>query len=226
MRRFLTAGLLGLAVFTPQSRAADDALAPVLKTAAGWDNYRFTVEEKPGAGTGGAVEGAYQKGKPLHCKADRIEFFKKGEALVYLDGGRWQRSKRGITSDPLRVLGGVAKVNTLRLPHEELAALAKIAGAATKEKAKDGGRTVYRVTLGKEAARQLARTEHRGVVQGGTARFWLSADGKLVKYSVSLRLQGRLGSADVNGTAVKTIALDKVGATKVEVPQEARKALE
>lgn len=227
MKRLLLIALLGLAVmaFPPESRAAGDGddLAAVLKKAGGWESYAFTAEEKPGPGTGRLIEVRFQKGKPLFCKADRIEFFKNGDAAAYREGDRWLRSKTGTTSDPLRVLGAVAKVRAVRLPHEELTALGKTIGTVKKEQ--DGDQTVYTVELSAEAARLQARPEHRGVAQGGSARFWVEG-GRLVKYTVTIKLQGRIGGADVDGTAVKTVTVSGVGTTEVAVPEAARKALE
>jgi hypothetical protein len=229
-RLLLTAILASLAgmPFLSLALAASDSddLAQALKKAGGWESYRFTAEEQPGPGTGGALEGGYQKGKPLSFKADRIEFFKKGEAIAYLDSDRWLRSRTGTLSDPLRVLGALAKVNAARLPHEEATSLAKAVGAVKKEKAKDGGHAVYSAELNAESARSLARSEHRGVAQSGSARFWIDGDGKLVKYTVTIKLQGRIGGADVDGTVVKNVSVSGIGSTRVTVPEGASKALE
>jgi len=227
MTRTLLSGVLSaLAVpaLLPGGLAAGDTddLATALKKAGGWDSYRFTAEEKPG--TGGTLEARYQKGKPLFCKADGIEFFRQGEVVAYREGERWLRSRTGTTSDPLRVLGAVAKVRAVRLPHEEAAVLANSAGSARKEK--DGGQTAYNAELSAEVARSLARPEHRGVAQGGSARFWVGDGGKLLKYTLTIKLQGRIGGADVDGSVVKTVTLSGVGATEVKVAEAARKALE
>jgi len=217
--------LLGLAMIAPvPATDGGEGLVPVLKKPGGWESYRFTVEAQPGAG--GKLEGRYQKGQPLACKADRIELFRKGEVIVYGDAGKWQKSRTGRLSDPLRVLGAVAKVRTVRLPHEEVAALAKAVRSVKKAEAKEGGQTVYSAALDREAAQSLARPEHKGVAQGGSARFWVSKDGTLAKYAVSIRVQGRIGGADIDGTMTKTVTLSGVGSTKVEVPEAARKALE
>jgi hypothetical protein len=218
--------LIGSATLAPLAAAADagEDLAPVLKKAAVWESYRFSIEAQPGAS--GKLEGTYQKGKPLACKADRIELFKKGEGIVYSDAGKWHKSRTGRLSDPLRVLGAVAKVRTVRLPHEEVAALAKVVRSVKKAEAKEGGQTVYSSSLDREAAQGLARPEHKGVAQGGTARFWVDKDGSLTKYAVSIRVQGRIGGADIDGTMTKTVTLSGAGSTKVEIPEAARKALE
>jgi hypothetical protein len=204
--------------------ATDAELHKALHKTIAADSYAFTVNEQ--AGPPNVVEGKYQKGQPLYCKAEKIECFKKADAVVYREKDEWLRSKTGTVSDPLRVLGAIAKVRTLKVPHEELAVLAKVCKEVKKTAAKEDGLTVYASDLGAEAAKQLARTEHQGVAQGGSARVWVNGEGIVVKYAVSLRLQGRLGNAEIDGTASRTVTLGGLGATKVEVPDAARKALE
>ena len=221
MRRVVMAAACLLGSTTLAAEGGEE-LAPVLKKAQGWESYRFAVEAQPGAG--GKLEARYQKGQPLACKADQIELFKKGEVVAYKDAGKWQKSRTGRLSDPLRVLGAVVKVRTVRLPHEELATLAK--SVRSVKKAKEGGQTVYSAALDKEAAQALARSEHKGVAQSGSARFWLNKDGQLAKYTVSIRVQGRIGGADIDGTMTRTVVLSGVGSTKVEIPEAARKVLE
>lgn len=225
-RALITAICLLCPATVPSATAADagEELAPILKKAVAWESYHFTVEARPGAG--GSLEGTYQKGKPLACKADRFELFKKGAVIVYGDAGKWQKSRTGRLSDPLRVLGAVAKVRGVRLPHEELAAVAKAARAVKKGPGKQAGQTVYSATLDADAARALARPEHKGVARSGSARFWVDKDGALLKYALDIRVQGRLGGADIDGTDSKTVTLSGAGSSKVEVPEAARKALE
>jgi hypothetical protein len=220
--------LLLSVVAAPRARADEpaDELAKALKKAASADSYAFTVEEMPGAGSGGGLEAKYQKGQPLWCKADKIEFYKQGDAVVYRDGEQWQRSKRGTLSDPLRVLGAVAKVNVVRLPHEELAGFEKLLKEVRPAKDKEDGNTVYGADLTDEAVKKLARTEHRDVARSGSARVWVDDKGNVVKYVVTLKLQGRVGNAEIDGTATRTTTLSGAGGTKVEVPEAAKKALE
>src|SRR5215471_18564810 len=88
-------------VRTRQRDAPAEALTAVLRKASGWESYTITVEEKPGPGTPGALEAKYRKGQPLACKADRIDLFKRGDTVVYREGDRWVKSRRGRLSDPL-----------------------------------------------------------------------------------------------------------------------------
>jgi hypothetical protein len=104
--RFIAAAplvLLAISAAAAQDAAGD--LAAAVKKAAGWDSYAFAVEQPPGA-----AEGRYQKGQPLHVRADKMEFYREKDEIVYLDGTQWHRLKRGSTlSPPLRVLGGLSK---------------------------------------------------------------------------------------------------------------------
>src|SRR5690349_6654074 len=109
MTRLLSLSLVvALGIVAAARGAADEDLAKAVKKAPA-DGYAFLINEDPGPGTGGATEAKYQKGKPLWVKADNIEFFRQGDVLVYKDKDAWQRSRTGTVSDPLRVLGGVAK---------------------------------------------------------------------------------------------------------------------
>lgn len=186
-------------------------------------NYQFRFEESGPPSP--PVEGKFQKGLPVHFRADGIEFYRAGEVLVYKDKDAWQRTRTGTLSDPLRILGPSAKVRAARLPHEELAQLDKFWTAVRKSK--DGkGQTLLTGDLDEKGAKALARSENRPVAQGGKAQVWLDAKGQVVRYQITIRLLGRLGDAEVDGTATKAVAVSRVGTTKVEVPAEAKKVLE
>src|SRR6266542_2502475 len=116
---------------------AEINLPAATKTTAAMASYRFTIEAEPGKGIAAKVEGKYQKGQPVWFKADKISFFRKGEALVYEQNGEWKRSKTGVESDPLLILGGAAKVRAARLPHEELAGFEKNLKEVKKSPTKD-----------------------------------------------------------------------------------------
>ena len=186
-------------------------------------SYTFAVDERPGGGTSGAFTGKYVRGQPIYFQADGIDFFRQGQALAYAQGGQWHRSKTGVESDPLRVLGAVAKVRRARLPHEELAGFAK--HIQRVRKAQEKGQAVYRGDLTDAAVKQLAPAEFCPVARGGQARVWVSG-GQVTKYAVTLRLEGRLGNAEIDGTAQRTVTLSDAGRTAFEVPAAARKALE
>ena len=211
----------------PQASAQKEGdLQTALKRVGTASSYTFTVEETPSPGGKGPVSGRFQKGQPLAVTADKIECFRDGDKIVYREGDAWHRSKTGTVSDPLRVLGAISKVRTVRLPHEELAAFADIAkvsdGLAISPDGKTATRTVLKLKL--EAARQLAPSQHKQVVQAGQIELRTEAD-CVVSYKIELRLQGRLGNAEIDGSHTRSVTLSQVGTTKVEVPDAARQAL-
>jgi hypothetical protein len=217
----------GILTASGTARAGDKGAAQELgqaaDKAAAAKSYSFQIEERPGRGTGGAFTGKYVQGQPTFFKADGIEFFKTDKALAYEQGGKWHRSKTGTESDPLRILGAVAKVRRATLPHEELAGFVKNLKAVKKDQEK--GQTVYRGELTDAAVKKLAPSEFRSVAQSGTATVWVDA-GQVTRYMISLRVKGRLGGAEVDGTSVRVVTLSDAGTTKLAVPPAARKALE
>jgi hypothetical protein len=202
------------------SAADDDDLARALRAIRQADSYAFALRE----GGGGAVEGKYQKGRPPSFTTDRIDFFRKGDALVYRQGGRWQKAKTGTRSDPLAILGASAKVRGAHLPHEELADLAK--HLQDVKKVEGRRHTVYSAGLTERGAQALAKPADREVARGGTARLWVDGQGRLTHYEITVRLKGRRGNADVDGEATRAATIKGLGGTKVDVPDEVRKLLE
>jgi hypothetical protein len=226
IRRLTALGLAGLLLAGVAVAGDEKDLAALAGKAATWKGYAFTVEQTPGPAAGKPLEGAYQAGQPVRFKADGIEFYRQGQTLVYQDGGRWQKSRTGTLSDPLRILGPSARVRAVAvLPHEELASLAGDLADVKKLPGEEQGATVYTGKLTAKALQKWAPPEVRSVAREGTVRVWAS-NGEVVRYAVTLRLEGRLGNAEVNGTSTRTVSLRGVGSTKVEVPDAARKALE
>jgi hypothetical protein len=226
MKRFmflLFLACLPFVVGADKPSVADKELAAALEKTAALESYQFKVE---GRAAQDSVEGTYQKNQPISFKAEKIEFLKKGDVLAYNQGDEWKRSKTGIESDPLRILTASAKVRSARLAHEELATLAKVCKDATKLDKKEDGFTVYTAELTDDGAKKLAPTESQNVAKGGKVKLWVDKDGVVVKYSINIRLQGRQGNAEVNGTSEKTVTLSEIGKAKVEVPDGAKKALE
>lgn len=178
-------------------------------------SYRFSMQTNAGAALA-----TYQKDAPLHVVADKIEFFRHGDVLVYKDAGRWQRTRTGTLSDPLRILGPSAKVRAVRLPHDDLSIVSKMLSNLKQ---------ADRIVSGEfdaVAAKKLAPIEDRDLARGGTAKFWLDADGRLVKYEIAIRVQGRRGNADVDGVITRTVALFDIGKARALVPKEAKAALD
>jgi hypothetical protein len=227
MNRKIVCVFASVLVLAPVAISAegDAELAKSLEKSSALERYTFQIENKGGNGNA-IVEGTYQKGQPVFLQAERIPFYKAGDVLVYKQGDTWKRSKRGIESDPLLILGASAKVTAARLPHEELGALAKGVKEPKKGDKKEKDCWVFSGDLTPEGARKLAPTEFQDVARSGNARVWVNEDGAVVRYALSIRVQGKRGNAEVDGTVEKTVKLGDIGTAKVEVPEGAKKALE
>jgi len=207
--------------FASGVQAGETDLAKALQAVIAAESCQFTTQAP---NTGAGVDAKYQKGSPLHVRADGIEFFRKGDVLVYKQGDIWQRTRTGTLSDPLRILAATSKVRAVRVPQEELAQIGKALTNVKKTMAK--AETILSSELNVEAVRQLARTEDRDLARDGTAKFWLDDRGRLAKYEIAIRVQGRRGNAEVDGVVTRTVWVSAVGTTKVEVPVAAKKVLE
>jgi hypothetical protein len=219
--------LMSLAGVCALPGRAADGPAEALKTAldktrmAG--SYAFTLAES-GAGPASQVEAKYQKGQPLFCQAEGLDCYKQGEEIVYKQGDQWLRSKRGTLSDPLRVLGAIARVRSVILPHEELAGFER--SFKEVKEAREDRLTVYSGELTEETAKKLVRPNFREIARGGTARVWVDGDGNVAKYTITLHVRGRVGNAEVDGMPTRTMTLTGLNGTKIEIPDAAKKALE
>jgi hypothetical protein len=47
-----------------------------------------------------------------------------------------------------------------------------------------------------------------------------------IKYEIAIRVQGTRGNAEVDGVMTRTVTINEVGKTKIELPAGAKKALE
>ena len=196
--------------------SGDDAAKSILEATA-TDKYIFEVETR-----NSKVDGRFRQGSPLSVRADGIEFFRQGQRLVYLQDGKWQRTRTGTLSDPLRILGPTAKVQSVRVPHEELAQLSK--SLKNAKKSGDLGTFILSGEFGEAEARELARSEDREVARGGIVSVRIE-NGKVVKYQFAITLKGRRGNADVDGIAETTVTIRYPVGVSYEVPVEVMKTL-
>jgi hypothetical protein len=188
-------------------------------------SYAWTSEESPGVG-GAPVQARCEKNKPLHVIADKLECYRQANAVVYLGDQGWARSRTGTLSDPLRILGSVAKVRSLALPHEEAAILLGAKLAAKPNSWKQDGKTMkYVFALKDETVRKLTPMQYSQVTQEGEAEIWLEAR-NLVRYRIQIGLRGTIGNAEIDGQYVHVVSLSQIGQTTVVPPAAAMKLLE
>ena len=221
--------LLAGPLFAADSSPKDDVMAAAQKLAAAasysWEQTVVVPESarfKPGP-----TEGKTEKGGATYVKMSfgdiTTEIVMKGGKTAVTDpDGNWQSltnmeiDANGIgTEGPTRFLVGM--VHNFKVP----AAQATNLVALVSELKKDGD--TYSGDLTEAGAKAQFRF---GTVTNpkGSAKFWLK-DGRLSKYEY--RVQGKV---DFNGNEMDldrdtTVEIKDVGATKVEVPEGAKKVL-
>lgn len=229
MRYLLSLGILGmlatsvLADDSSKDTKLPDELARALKQLTDADSYGF--QTSPQGQKQNGVEAKYQKGEPTYFKVDQIEFFKKGDKLIYKQDDKWQRTKTGVESDPLRILVPSAKVRETVLPHEELNGLDKQLDKVRSEPS-SGYAAAYAAHLTVDGCKKLLLPADRELARSGRITFQLDKDGNIVEYALAIEIEGKRGNADVKGTVTRTVKLSDIGKTKLDVADAVRKALE
>jgi hypothetical protein len=142
-----------------------------------------------------------------------------GKSAVHTEDGGWQSVSELDDQGPGRFIGGM--IRNFKAPAAQASELASQA----KELTKDGN--VYSGDLTEDGAKALL--QFRGgnaTVSGakGSVKFWIQ-DGVLTKfeYKVTGKVTFNDNERDVDRTT--TVEIKDVGATKVEVPDEAKKKL-
>lgn len=213
-----------------------DAAAELGKAAegiAGLANYTFKIDLTTDAGKNkpsGSMECFYDKDVGMYCKGQRLEVVKIGDKVAVKGGknaAEWTAVSlaEGKADKDQKRLSGLVK--SIKLPGEELAGIEKKLKSVAK--AADGDLTVYSGDLTDEAARDMLSAGRRGKnpTAGGSMKIFVDAQGRIVKY----QLEGSIKTTNKDGRDVevkysKTVELSNAGSTKVEIPEEAKKALE
>jgi hypothetical protein len=216
--------LLGGSIVATAAAPKEEVVAAAKKLAAqanySWKQAVIVPESSPFKP--GPTEGKLEKGGvayfTLSFGDNTTKIYLQGEksAVSGPDGG-WQ-SAAEMESDegPGRFIGFIAR--TFKAP----AAQAEELAGTVKELAQDGD------VISGEMTDEGAKSQFRfGTVTNpkGSVKFWVK-DGQLVKYEFKLT-----GKADFNGNEFDvdrdtTIEITDVGATKIEVPAEAKKKLD
>ena len=152
-------------------------------------------------------------------------YFKGDKAAVTDPDGGWQSlSELEANQGPRRFLSGMLR--NFRAP----AAQATTIADTTKELKKDGD--VYSSDLTEDGAKTLLT--FRGRRAGGegpaisdakgSAKFWIK-DGALSKYEFHVSGRVSFGGNDIDVDRTTTVEIKDVGATKIELPEDAKKKL-
>lgn len=217
-----------LAAFSMSAAEPKDDVLAAAKKLGEQANYSWkstvTVPEdapfKPGP-----TEGKIEKGGFMYVKTtfgdNTMESAKKGEKLAFTNrDGEWQSATEGQGGGR-----GMGMMRNVKAPSEQVADLV----AGVKEFKKDGDAVGGELT--EEAAKSLLRFR-RGGGNGptisdakGSAKFW-TKDGVLSKYEFKVSGKVEFNGNEMNQDRTTTVEIKDIGATKVEVPEAAKKKLE
>lgn len=142
-----------------------------------------------------------------------------GKSAVHTSDGGWQSLSELDDQGPGRFLGGM--VRNFKAPAAQASELA----AQAKELKKDGD--VYSADLTEEGAKALLQFRGGNATASdakGSVKFWLK-DGVLTKYEFKVTGKVSFNGNDRDVDRTTTVEIKDVGATKVEVPDEAKKKL-
>jgi hypothetical protein len=212
-----------------------DDLAAAAKKTSELTSYAFKVEIKAdGKGQKAPnYEGRFEKEKPLSLKVDGAEVFKKtGGVIVIKEGEAWKRLVKPPKGE--KAARGEVSVQTIqgiKVPADELDGFEKC--FEKSEKSADGELTLFAGTLTPEGARSLVSTGGKkegkaaaNLTYSGGAKVWVNKDGLVVKYEISVKSKGTVKEKEVEQSITRTVTISEPGATKVEIPEGAQKALD
>ncbi|HEX7653183.1 MAG TPA: hypothetical protein VF607_06730 [Verrucomicrobiae bacterium] len=160
---------------------------------------------------------------------NQIEIVKKGDKAAFLNqDGEWQTPEEAQADQgPGRFMAGM--VRNAKTPADQAVDIA----AGVKEFKADGEAVGGDLT--EDAAKNLLSFRRRGGANGGggpniseakgSAKFWIK-DGQLAKYEFKVTGKVEFNGNEMNQDRTTTVEVKDVGATKVEVPAEAKKKLE
>jgi hypothetical protein len=172
----------------------------------------------------GPTEGRTEKDGATRVKMtfgdNTTEFVMQGgKSAVHTEDGGWQSLSELDDQGPGRFLGGM--IRNFKAPAAQASELA----AQSKELKKDGD--VYSADLTDEGAKALLQFRGGNATVSdakGSVKFWVK-DGILTKYEFKVAGKVSFNGNDRDVDRTTTVEIKDVGATKVEVPDEAKKKL-
>jgi len=193
-----------------------------------------------GGGDPTKFEGKHETGVGTLVKTDTHEFVIVGENAVTRPRSEWKKVETdddpmAMQKNMMKMFGGSQKVKT---PHEDLAGFAKKLDKTKKKEAKEKVGEVecdlYDADLTEDAAKEWMEEllpmgkfmqQIPDVTFTAKAKVWVDKDGRIVKYVSSGTMSASIQGQDFEMSATKTVNLSDVDATKVEIPEEAKKAM-
>jgi len=172
----------------------------------------------------GPTEGKTEKDGATRVKMtfgdNTTEFVMQGgKSAVHTEDGGWQSLSELDDQGPGRFLGGM--IRNFKAPAAQASELA----AQAKELKKDGD--VYSADLTDEGAKALLQFRGGNATVSdakGSVKFWVK-DGVLTKYEFKVAGKVSFNGNDRDVDRTTTVEIKDVGATKVEVPDDAKKKL-
>jgi hypothetical protein len=228
-----------------------DELLAAANKAAQAKSYSFRGEtklvlpeglDKSGGNEAVRFEGKFDRETGARVKTDSYEFVMAGGKTAARPVGEWKALKEEEGGDVQRLLyQALSGSRPPRAPHEDFAAwpraIAGVKRADGKESIGDRECRVYEIKFTPESARELVRVLFpmgRWIDRmpidnnscSATARAWVDADGRILKVETSAKVTTSIQGSDAVFSVTRTTSISDVDATKVEIPEAARKALD
>jgi len=215
-------------------------------------NYEFKGTSKLdgnlpfGGGGGGPLPetkftGAYDAGTGLYVSTETNEWVTIGGKTVTRPKQEWRvvdpqggggggRGFGGMGRGMMGMFGGTPKA-----PHDDLKDFgSKLASASKKDAKATVGETectVFECELTEDAAkegapmgRMLERIPDAEIK--GKAKVWMNADGAIVQYDVTVSVAAEFQGMGFEISSVRSVLIYNVDKAKVEIPSDAKKAIE
>lgn len=186
--------------------------------------------------------GKHESGVGSYLKTDTHEFFMVGKNTVTRPLAEWKKVEED-GDDPMAMQKNVMKMfsgsRAVQPPSNDLSDLGKKLAKAKKkdktEKVGDAECTIYEGELTEDAAEEIVKDSMPmgkmmkmgggDVTHTGTLKAWVDGDGRIVKYEVSGKMTASIQGMELEMGTTKTVTLSGIDKTKVEIPEEAQKAL-
>jgi hypothetical protein len=188
--------------------------------------------DRSGGGDPVKFEGKYDRDAGSWVRTDAFEFVTIGGKTAVRPVSEW-RALKDDGSDVQRLFyQGLSGARAPRPPHEDFAAWAR---AIATVKRGEGDARMYEVEFSTDFSRDLVQTlfpmgkwMDRIPIErpAGSAKVWLDGEGRIAKMEVSAKVQASIQGMLVQLSATRTSTITDYDATKVEIPAEAKKALE